>query len=148
MTTTTDRALPSWVPTASICALVALLAGVTLGLWLGPERGLAAIPAPLHIAWPLLAAGFLLGHFATFRVEFDDDSHNVDLTDVMLLPAIVFGGVGGVVVAALLGTAVRSAYMRRPPLKCAFNVALHGAVVSIALVVYHAVLGAAPVLSG
>jgi diguanylate cyclase (GGDEF)-like protein len=98
--------------------------------------------------WPLIAAGFLLGHFATFQVEFDNEHHSVDLTDVILLPAIVFGGVGGVVVAALLGTAVRSTYKRRSPLKWAFNVALHGAVVSIALVVYHAVLGGAPVLSG
>lgn len=128
-------------------ALVALLAGITIGLWLGPERGLSAVRAPLRVAWPILAAGFLLGHFATFRVEFDDESHNVDLTDVVLLPAIVFGGVGGAVLAALVGTTARAAYMRRAPIKTAFNIALHGAVVSIAVVVYHATLGGATVLS-
>lgn len=148
MTMTNDSVRRPWVPTVCVGALVALLAGTTLGLWLGPERHLATIPAPLHVAWPLLAAGFLLGHFATFRVEFGDEHHGVDLTDVVLLPAIVFGGVGGVVLAALVGTAVRSSYKRRPPLKWAFNVALHGATASVALVLYHAVLGSAPVLSG
>ncbi len=125
----------------------AALATGALLLWLLALRHLAPLPAPLAVPWPLLAAGFAAGHFAGIRFESRGSTHTIDLTDVVLLPACVFAGPGPVLLAAVVGTVVRSVWVRRPVLKSSFNVALHAFAVAVALTAYRAVLGHGRVLS-
>lgn len=135
--------------TVGIWSLTLLLAFASLLLWLTCERHLPAIHTPVHIAWPLLALGFALGHRAGIRVEFRGQNHTIDLTDVVLLPGIVLAGSApsAVVLAAVLGTTLYSLGMRSHPIKSAFNVAVHAAAASAALLAYHAVLGTATALA-
>ena len=72
----------------------------------------ACIPFRLRCTsrWPLLACGFALGHFATINVEFRGSSHQLDLTDVVILPAIILTGVLPAIAAAAIGTVIRCAY--------------------------------------
>src|SRR5580658_7055159 len=53
----------------AIWAYTATLAGITTLTWLFDGRNLHSISSPVHLAWPLLACGFALGHFATINVE-------------------------------------------------------------------------------
>ncbi len=139
---------PRWSPTALIALFTASLAGAMLVVVLACARHVHDLAAPIHLAWPLLAAGFALGHFAGIRLEFRKQSHIVDLTDVMLLPALVFSHGGSVILAAMAGTAVRALWVRRQPLKAVFNVVVHGLAATVALGTFHAVLGGAAMLSG
>jgi diguanylate cyclase (GGDEF)-like protein len=131
----------------AIWAYTAALAGATTLTWLFDGRSLHPISSPVHLAWPLLACGFALGHFATINVEFRGSSHQLDLTDVVILPAIILTGVLPAIAAAAIGTVIRSIWIRRPLIKAAFNVTLHALAVSLAVVTFHAVLGSATVLS-
>jgi diguanylate cyclase (GGDEF)-like protein len=131
----------------AIWAFTAALAGTTALSWLFVGRSLHSISSPVHLAWPLLACGFALGHFATINVEFRGSSHQLDLTDVVILPAIILTGVLPAIAAAAIGTVIRSIYIRRPLIKAAFNVTLHALAVSLAVLTFHAVLGSATVLS-
>jgi diguanylate cyclase (GGDEF)-like protein len=99
------------------------------------------------IPWPIFAAAFAAGHFANIRVDFRRQSHTLDLTDLALLPAIVFTGYRQVVLAAVVGTVLRSLWGRRPLIKATFNVSLHAFAVAVAAVSFRAVLGGASVLS-
>lgn len=131
----------------SIWAFTIALALAAAIAWIGDSRTLQPIVAPIHLAWPLLACGFALGHFASINVEFRGSSHQLDLTDVIILPAIIFAGPLPVILAAAVGTAARSLYGRRALIKAAFNVALHAMAAALAVDVFYLVLGSANVLS-
>jgi diguanylate cyclase (GGDEF)-like protein len=135
--------------TIAVWAFTALLALAALVLWLGCERHLAEVAAPLHLVWPLVALGFAIGHLASIRVEFQGQSHTIDLTDVVLVPALVLAGSSPatVVLAAALATAAYSVIIRSLPVKAAFNTAAHAVGASVALLAFHAVLGHASALS-
>ncbi|HLI44545.1 MAG TPA: EAL domain-containing protein [Acidimicrobiales bacterium] len=112
------RALPVWLFTLSL--------GLgTFLLWYFDLRHFHVIPAPLHLPWPLLAVGFAAGHFAGIRLEARRQAHNIDLSDIVLVPAIAFAPAGAVLLAAAIGTLVRSVWVRRPVTKSTFNIALH-----------------------
>jgi diguanylate cyclase (GGDEF)-like protein len=130
-----------------IWAYTAALACATTLTWLFDGRSLHSISSPVHVLWPLLACGFALGHFANINVEFRGSSHGLDLTDVMIVPAIIVTGVLPAIAAAAIGTLIRSIYIRRPPIKAAFNVTVHAFAMSLAILTFHAVLGSATVLS-
>ncbi len=129
-----------WVYTA------ALGAGALL-LWHLALHGTVVADAPLRIPWPILALGFAAGHFAGIRLESRGHTHNIDLTDVVLAPAMVFAGPGPVIVAAVVGTLVRSLWVRRPVIRSAFNMGLHGFAVAAGLEVFSSLLGHHAVLS-
>ncbi len=139
----------SWSSTIAIWAVTALLGGIALALGLGCARHLAAVPAPVHLVWPLVALGFAIGHLASIRLEFQGQSHTIDLTDVVLVPAVVLAGSSpsAVVLAAAVGTAAYSVAIRSLPVKAAFNTAAHAAGASAALLTFHAALGHASALS-
>ncbi len=118
----------------------ALGAGAVLWSALG-GHGSARAPVPLDLAWPILAIGFAAGHLASIQIELFDQNHRVDLTDVVMLPAVVFLSPDHVVLAAALGTLVTWTWDRAPLLKAAFNVALHAFSASVAVHVYAAVVG-------
>ncbi|MCU1494315.1 MAG: signal transduction protein containing a rane domain an and a domain [Acidimicrobiaceae bacterium] len=133
--------------TARIWGFTAALIGGTALCWMLRVHNLGLVPAPLRLAWPLLALGFTLGHFANIQVGFHKQSHAIDLTDVILIPAIVFADARAVIATAAIGTVVRSLSGKRPLIKAALNVSLHAFAVTVALLCYHAVVGDASVLS-
>jgi diguanylate cyclase (GGDEF)-like protein len=139
----------SWSSTIAIWTVTALLGGTALAIGLGCARHLAPVTAPLHLAWPLVALGFAIGHLASIRLEFQGQSHTIDLTDVVLVPAVVLAGSSpsAVVLAAALGTAAYSIAIRSLPVKAAFNTAAHAAGAAAALLTFHAALGRASALS-
>jgi diguanylate cyclase (GGDEF)-like protein len=131
--------LPIWL------LIVGLTAGAVL-LWVLALDGHYG-SRPLHLPWPVLALGFAAGHFAGIRVEFRKQSHILDLTDVVLLPAIVFAGPGHAIIAAVLGTLARSVWQRRTPIKATLNTSLHALAVAAGYETFHMVTGAASILS-
>lgn len=133
---------------AGVWALTATLAGGAAALWVLDLRHLAPLATPLHLPWLLLAAGFGAGHFAGIRLESRGQSHTIDLSDMVLLPALAFAGAGPAVLAAVTGTLVRSVWVRRPAMKSLFNVALHAFAVASAAACFEAVLGHGAVLGG
>ncbi len=131
---------------APVWAFVGALAtGAVLFSALG-DHGSGRMAVPLHLAWPILAAGFAAGHLASIQIELFDQNHRVDLTDVVMLPAVVFLSPTQVVLAAALGTFVTWSWDHAPVVKAAFNVALHAFAAAVAVFVFDAVLGhASPV---
>jgi len=141
LTTRLLRAAPVWGFTATIAvaAWVCVLSA----------HGVDHVPrTPITIAWPLLAAGFAVGHIAHIRVELFNHSQRIDLTDIVLLPAIAFASPSHVVLAAGLGTLVSWAWDRSPVIKAAFNVALHALAAAIAVLVFDVALGGSSALVG
>ena len=147
----TERQRPSFVAglvrTLPVLGFTAAVAGGAALCWVLVGSDIRSIHAPLQVPWPVLAAGFTLGHFAAIRIEIRKNAQKIDLTDVVLLPAMVFARPGLVVLAAALGTAVHSLLTRAPIVKSAFNVFLHALSAVIAIACFHAVLGTASVLS-
>lgn len=137
------RARTSVVWAFTLCLVVA---SVALGVGRLPLLG--NLNSPLHLPWPLFAVAFAIGNFLVVRVEFHDESHSLNLSDAVLLPAIAFASPQGVVYAAVLGYLVRAVWMRQSLIKAAFNVALHAFVAVVAVLCYYAIIGAAPVISG
>lgn len=129
----------------SFTALLAVMATILVVL---ARDDLHGLPTPLRLAWPVIAIGFALGHFASIRVEFRRHNQTIDLTDVVLLPAIVFAGATGVVLAAVVGTAIRAVWVRQSATKAAFNICLHATAVTAATLAFRTVLGDSKVLSG
>lgn len=137
-----DRVRATAVWAFTVCLVIA---SVALGVvWLGP---MAELTTNLHLPWPIFAAAFAIGNFATVRVEFQDESHSLNLSDALLLPAIAFTSPEGVVYAAVLGYLVRALWVRQSVIKAAFNVALHAFVAIVAVLCFHAIVGTQPVIS-
>src|SRR6185437_13752996 len=97
-----------------VSIFILVLVGALLFTWGFALAKLGEPASPVHIPWPVFAAGFVLGHFAGIRISFRSSTHRFDLTDVVFLPAAAFSAPRDVVIAAALGTIVRSAYLRRP----------------------------------
>ena len=133
-------------PVAVVWGLTAVLAGAAAALWALELRQLPLLPTPVRLPWLLLAVGFGAGHFAGIRLESRGQSHNIDLSDIVLLPAIVFAGPGPALLAAAAGTLGRSLWIRRPAIKALFNTALHALAVGTAAACFRVVLGHGAVL--
>jgi diguanylate cyclase (GGDEF)-like protein len=133
-------ALPIWGFTAALAVATTLIWVIALRI-----RGIPAVP--IHLPWAVLVVGFAAGHFAGIRIEARGQAHNIDLSDIVLLPAIVFASPGSVVLAAALGTLFRSVWVRRPVIKSAFNIALHAFAAAVAYECWVAVLAGSPVRS-
>lgn len=131
---------------AGVWVLTAALAGGAAALWVLDLRTLPPLATPLHLPWLLLAAGFGTGHFAGIRLESRGQSHTIDLSDMVLLPALVFAGPGPALLAAVTGTLARSVWVRRPAMKSLFNITLHAFAVAGAAACFDAVLGHGVVL--
>lgn len=131
----------------AVWALTLSLAAGTCLFWYFTLRNRHEISAPIDLPWPLLAAGFAAGHFAGIRFEARGQSHNIDLSDIVLLPAIVFAPAGAVVLAAVVGTLVRSLWVRRPVTKSAFNISLHALAAAAAVDCFDYLLAGDRVLS-
>src|SRR5487761_2237744 len=130
-----------------VWAFTGALACAAAVSWIGDARGLQPILVPVHLAWPLLALGFTLGHFASVNIEFRGNAHQLDLTDLVVLPAIIFAGPTSVIVATAVGTAVWSLFDRQSPIKFAFNIALHAAAAALAVDSFYLAIGSASALS-
>jgi len=135
------RAAPVWG------FIVAIVGAMSLLAWFA-ERTDHAMAAPVSMAWPLFAVGFAVGHIAQVRVELFNHSQRIDLTDVVLLPAVVFLPPGQAILAAALGTFITWAWDRSPAVKAVFNGALHALAAAIAVVVFDVLVGSSAAVDG
>src|SRR5919199_5995186 len=108
------RIHPVWWLNAAIWLLVA-------ALFLGPVDGLPPLHEP-HVAWWVLAAGFLVGERCVVHLEFSRNAHSFSLGDVPLVFGLVLAGAPVLVLASVVGPALTLLLDRRlPPIKLAFN---------------------------
>ncbi len=146
-----DPATPSrlgGMPRAAwLWGLSGVLAVATWACWALALAHYRQLTAPIHLPWPVLIAVFALGHAAEVRFQYHRHYHSLDLTDASLLAAIVFLAPGYTLLSAALGTILWSLVDRRSALKVAMNPAVHALSAAIAILVYHAALGAASPLS-
>src|SRR5579875_1064223 len=133
--------------TILVWAFTATLVGASAALWEHGFGRLQPLATPSHLPWPLFALAFAVGNFAAVRVEFHNESHSLNLSDAVLLPAIAFTSPNGVLLAAVLGYLVRAAWVRQSVIKAAFNAALHAFVAVVGVLCFYAVLGSASSVS-
>jgi len=134
------RLLGVWGVTSALVATAVVV-------WLVAPVVRQPVHTSVHVPWPALAVLFALAKFAVIRVEFHDESHSLNLSDALLLPAIAFAGPEGAVLAATTGYVVRAVWVHQSIVKAAFNTALHAAVAVVGLAVYHVILGSDAVAS-
>jgi diguanylate cyclase (GGDEF)-like protein len=125
--------LPTWVFTA----ILALAVGAS---W-PTVTHLFVAPAPWHVPWLLLAAGFAAGQVVALRFEFSGEAHVATLSEVPLVIGLVFAGTDRLLFATVVGTAIGVVLRRQAPIKAAFNLSARTGETIVAALCFHAVLG-------
>jgi diguanylate cyclase (GGDEF)-like protein len=125
---------------AGVWALIVVIASGALALWAGPVRGLDAVRTPTQVPWVVVAALFALAEANVVHVYRRGDAHSFSLSEVPLVVGLFFLSPTQLLVAALAGTGVALAVVRRQRAKkLAFNLSQFGLSCAVALVVFHAV---------
>ena len=108
-------------------------------LFAGPVAGLGALHTP-HIAWWLLALGFLVAERCVVHLEFTRNAHSFSLGDVPLVFGLLLASAHELVLASVLGSALVLALDRRlPPIKLAFNLGQFALSTCLAAVICHTI---------
>ncbi len=137
------RAVPP--AAARVLALTAALALSAAVLDLAWVDAFAAVPAGVRVPWLLLAALFAATEVFVVHLHFRSETQSLSLSEIPLVLGLMFGTPLGLVLARLLGSGVALVVHRRQrPLKLAVNLGYFWLETSLALVVFHRVLGGAP----
>jgi len=100
-------------------------------------------PGPLSVSlgipWVAFAAAFVGADLARFRVELREQSHDLDLFELALVPALLFCAPTWLLVSRLAASLISMGLVRRrPPIKFMFNTAQYALRVGVAVLVGHA----------
>jgi signal transduction histidine kinase len=106
-------------------------------------RGLHELPHPLHIPWPVLAAGFYFAEVYVVHLQVRRDAHSFSLSEIPLVLGLFFSSPTELVLAQLVGAALALALVRRQsPLKFAFNLSHFCLEACLAVLLFHRVVHA------
>jgi diguanylate cyclase (GGDEF)-like protein len=135
---------PSHSPTCRVVALTLLLALTAATVSAAAVGPLEPLAAPLRPPWWLLALGFAVAEVFVVHLHLRQGAYSVSLGELPLVLGLFLLDPGWLMVSAITGSAVALAlHQRQPPLKLAFNAAHFWLEVSLAVAVFHAVLGGA-----
>lgn len=111
------------------------LAGIGLIWFLLAIDTLVPIPAPVHLAWPVLAFGFVLAESKVIDIHFRRETHSLTLSELPAVIGLYFVDPQGYVFGVLAGALGALLLLRQPRLKVFFNLSqyLLGAVLTIAV---------------
>jgi len=126
-----------------VSMLVAGIALVTAALYV---TTLADMPAPaghVHMPWWVVALVFFAVEARVVHLHFRSEAHSLSLSELGLVLGLFFLTPGGLLLAQLTGASVALVACRRQrPLKAAFNLAQFALSSSLAVLIFHAVVGA------
>jgi diguanylate cyclase (GGDEF)-like protein len=131
---------------AAVWSLSALYALPTLLIW-SFARWAAPIDSPASVPWLFLLAGFAVAELLVAHITFEGHSHSIDVAVVPLLIGLVYCSPAGLLAAGTGGLIVYCVSRRLPPVKLVFNVVVNALSLGLAVLVFHAVLGNAGVVS-
>src|SRR5215207_5692735 len=106
---------------------------------------LGAVDAPSAVPWWVLGLGFAVSNLLVAHITFEGLSHAMDFVPVPLLVGLVFCSTSELLWAAMAGLVVFFLVHRPPPIKLLFNLANWAVAIGAAALVFHGVLGSAPV---
>ncbi|HEY7874378.1 MAG TPA: ATP-binding protein [Actinomycetota bacterium] len=129
--------------TAKVWLLNVGLAAVATLIYVLFVRDLTSLAHPMHIPWPLLAAGFYFAEVYVVHLQVRRDAHSFSLSEIPLVLGLFFSSPSELVLAQLVGAAIALAFVRRQsPLKFAFNLGHFCLEASLAAVLFHSVVNA------
>jgi signal transduction histidine kinase len=127
--------------TAKVWLLNLCLTVAAIDIFLFLVRPLDSLPHPLHIPWPLLAAGFYFAEVYVVHLQVRRDAHSFSLSEIPLVLGLFFSSPTELVLAQLVGAAVALALVRRQsPLKFVFNLSHFCLEACLAAVLFHSVV--------
>jgi diguanylate cyclase (GGDEF)-like protein len=125
-----------------ILVLAGLFATLAVGLTVGWIRQLHALPAPTHVPWWVLAAGFAAAEIFVIHVDIRRQTHSFSLIELPLVMGLLFAGPLAVVAAWVVGSAIALAlYCRQSPVKLVFNVASFALEATTGVILFRLLLG-------
>jgi diguanylate cyclase (GGDEF)-like protein len=130
-------------PTIRIWLLVGATAAAAVALHVKVAQQLDPIPADFRLPWWGLALLFVLAELCAIHLEVRRESRTFTLSELPLVAGLLFGTPAGLLAGRLLGAGVVLVNERKRPIKIAFDLSLFALETAIALIVLHAVVGAA-----
>src|SRR3954451_23527656 len=127
-----------------VLALAAVAAAIFFAFAVGAEP--LATP---HMDWWLIALAFIAAEICVVHLEFRRSAHSFSLADIPFVFGLIFASAPSLAFGAVAGSAVVYASRRQPPVKLAFNCAQLWLVVSVAVIITHAIApasGSGPLL--
>jgi diguanylate cyclase (GGDEF)-like protein len=130
--------------TSPIVVLAGLFGALAVGLTVGWIRQLHLLPAPTHVPWWVLAAGFAAADILPIHLDTHRQTHSFSLIELPLVIGLLFASPLGVVAAWVVGSGIGLALFRRQaPVKLVFNVASFALEATTAVVLFRLLLGSA-----
>ena len=138
-------------PLGSAATRVWLFTGVLATLafvgYFTDVRYLDAVPAPIHIPWPVLALACLAAETKVILVHFRRETHSFSLSEVPAVIGLFFVTPNEYLLAVLVGSGLALLVTaRQSRVKVAFNLANFGLIAIVTLAVFHrlATFGGSP----
>ncbi|MEO8437525.1 MAG: EAL domain-containing protein [Chloroflexota bacterium] len=132
---------PAWLkPSVRVRLFTFLIAAIAIVLYVTVVPGIAPLPVPFAIPWPVAAIAFFLGETNVVQVHFLRERHAFSLSELpgiaflFLLPPTEY------LAACIVGTGIALLVDRDgSSLKRAFNIAQFGLAAVVALMIFHAI---------
>jgi diguanylate cyclase (GGDEF)-like protein len=129
--------------TAAIWALIALIVGATLALYLGIVRDLPAYADGVHVPWWALALGFAATEVFVIHTHIRGSAQTLSLSELPLVIGLLLATPQDLVVAQVAGPVLVLLFIRRSaPVKVAFNIAQFALTATLTIIVLHALIPA------
>jgi signal transduction histidine kinase len=120
-----------------------VLGGLATLIFVVFVSGLPSLPHPLHIPWPVLAAGFYFAEVYVVHLQVRRDAHSFSLSEIPIVLGLFFSSPAELVLAQLVGAAIALAFVRRQsPLKFVFNISHFCLEACLAAVLFHQIVDA------
>jgi predicted signal transduction protein with EAL and GGDEF domain len=132
-------------PLVGVLVIVVALLALSAFAWAGGLAGGAAVTGP-QLAWWVLLPLFLLVEATVLHIQVKREAQAVSLNEIPLVLALFLSAPVGMLAAAVLGGALVYLARRQTLVKVSFNTAVRVFGVTLALVVFHALVGQAPAL--
>jgi len=129
-------------PTRRVLALMAVLAVIGTGLWVGLLAFPPEPPMGLQIPWWVLALLFAVTEIWVFHIQVGREAQSISISEVPLILALFYSMPQDLLVARVVGSAlVMLLHRRQTLLKSGVNAALMFADTTVALVVFRIIGG-------
>ncbi|WP_407344524.1 putative bifunctional diguanylate cyclase/phosphodiesterase [Pengzhenrongella phosphoraccumulans] len=118
------------------------LVAVAAGLFLGPLRGVPALPSTLDVPWWAVAVGFVLSGSLIIHVPLASSAYTHTLRELPSVIALVFLSPSAYLWTSILGSGIALLVVQRQRgTKFVFNMGLFAVEVGVAVLTFRAILG-------
>ncbi|RYV49815.1 putative bifunctional diguanylate cyclase/phosphodiesterase [Pengzhenrongella frigida] len=122
--------------------LLLALTAVATALFLGPLRGMSALPSTLAVPWWTVAIGFVLSGAFVIHVPLSSSAYTHTLRELPSVIALVFLSPSTYLWSSLLGSGIALLVVQRQRgSKLVFNMCLFAVEVSVAALIFRVILG-------